>query len=268
MDIIDVIEKFDGQVDYDLAKTCTDVQKAGNSCPLCLKNRYYSDQPVQYTCSQLRHIYVLRYLPVHIKENLTVLEALNVKCVENHWEEPVEVLALGGGPGSEIAALQIFVQANGFFGSEVPEIHVTRVDRVEEWSEIYKVVKQISNGKSPKYKYHRINGDVCSIKKYKGAYDLVFLSYIVSELTDEKAVELGNALSQVVKDRCVLVFNDRNQEAVVNRIELILGLFSVSKQYISSAESHVVINYPEDIKERVRPKLRLSSYRRGVIVAP
>lgn len=268
MDIIDVIEKFDGEVDYDLAKTCTDVQKAGDSCPMCLKNRYYSDQPVQYTCSQLRHIYVLRYLPVHIKENLKVLEALNVKGVEKDWDVPVEVLALGGGPGSEIAALQTFVKENGFFGSEVPEIHVTRVDRVEEWSEIYKVVKQVSKGKTPKYKYHRINGDVCSIKKYKGAYDLIFLSYIISELTDEKAAELGNALSQVVKDHCILVFNDRNQEAVVNRIESILGLFSVSKQYVSSAEHHVGINYPKNIKERVGPKLRLSSYRRGVIVEP
>lgn len=242
MNLIDLIEKFDAEVDYDLAITCTDNQKSGNSCPLCLKNRYYSSRPVQYTCSQLRRIYVLRYLPVHIKENLKVLEALNAKGVENHWEVPVEVLALGGGPGSEIAALQTFVKDNGFFGSEVPEIHVTRLDRVEEWSEIYKVVKQIAKGISPKYKYHRINGDVCSINKYKGAYDLIFLSYIVSELTDEKAAELGGALSQVVKDHCVLVFNDRNEKAVVNRIETIVGLFSVSKQYVSIAESHVGIN--------------------------
>ncbi len=266
MDLVDVLEQFDAAVDYDLAKACTDEHKAGTTCPLCLKNRYYSGQPVQYTCSQLRHIYVLRYLPVHIKENLKVLEALNVKGVEEHWESPVEVLALGGGPGSEVAALQTFVQQNGFFGSDVPEIHVTRLDRVEEWSEIYKTVRRISKGKSPKYKYFRINGDVCSVKKYKGAYDLVFLSYIVSELTDEKAVELGKALSKVVKENFVLIFNDRNEAAVVNRIEMMVGLFAVKGQYVSTTASHVGINYPEDIKERVGPKLTLSSYRRGVIV--
>ena len=266
MDLIEVIEKFDAAVDYGLAKTCTDAQRAGLSCSLCLKNRYYSGQPVQYTCPQLRHVYVLRYLLVHIKENQQVLEALNVKGVEDHWEVPVEVLSLGGGPGSEIAALQTFVQENGFFGSEVPEIHVTRLDRVEEWGEIYKTVRRISKCGSPKYKYFRIIDDVCSVNKYKGAYDLVFLSYIVSELTDEKAAELGSALSEVVKDNCILVFNDRNEEAVVSRIQIIVSLFPVSKQYVSTTASHLGLNYPEDIKERVGPKLKLGSYRRGVIV--
>lgn len=268
MDLVDVLKEFDATVDYDLARICNDDQKAGSSCPLCLKNRYYSGQPVQYTCSQLRYIYVLRYLPVHIKENLKILEALNAKGVENDWESPVQVLALGGGPGSEIAALQTFVHENGFFGSDVPEIHVTRLDRVKEWSEIYKTVRKISKGNTTKYKYLRINDDVCAVEKYKGAYDLIFLSYIVSELTDEKAVRLGMALSRVAKESCLLVFNDRNEQAVVNRIRTIVDLFTVANQYVSTTASHVGMNYPEDIKERVRPKLSLSSYRRGVVVAP
>lgn len=268
MELVEVLEQFDAEVNYDLAKSCTDEQKAGNTCPLCLKNRYYSGRAVQYTCSQLRRIYVLRYLPVHVKENLKILEALNVKGVENDWGNPVQILALGGGPGSEVAALQTFVKQDGFFGSDVPEIHITRVDRVEEWSEIYQSVCGISNGNSPRYKYFRISGDVCAVKEYKGAYDLVFLSYIVSELTDEKSVELGNALSKVVKENVILVFNDRNETAVVNRIEMIVALFAVKDQYVSTTESHVGINYPEDIKERVGPKLWLSSYRRGVVVGP
>lgn len=265
MELAEALEYFDSKVDYELANTCAEEEKAGNSCSQCLRMRYYSGRPVSYTCRQLRLIYVLRYLPVHFKENLDVLEALNRKGVENAWASPIEVLALGGGPGSEIAALQAFVAAHGFFGSSAPEIHVTRLDRVTEWDEVSEIVRLISQGAETKYKYFRIYGDVCEVKGYKGTYDLVFFSYIVSELTDAKAVELGKSLARVLKKKCVLVFNDRNEAPVVNRIEMVAGNFPRVTQYESTEASHVGMAYPEAIKERVGPKLSLTSYRRGIV---
>lgn len=267
MELVEALEYFDSKFDYELAKTCAEEEKAGNSCRQCLSMRYYSGRPVNYTCRQLRLIYVLRYLPVHIKENLDILEALNREGIQNAWASPIEVLALGGGPGSEIAALQTFVAAHGFFGSAVPEIHVTRLDRVTEWDEVPQKVRMISQGAETKYKYFRINGDVCEAKGYKGAYDLVFFSYIVSELTDAKAVELGESLTRVLKKKCVLIFNDRNEASVVNRIEMVAGNFPQVTQYESVEASHVGMAYPEAIKDRVGPKLSLSSYRRGIVAA-
>ncbi|PWB46869.1 MAG: hypothetical protein C3F18_12370 [Nitrosomonadales bacterium] len=268
MDLVEALEYFDSKVDYELAKTCVDKEKVGSSCSQCLSNRYYSNLPVSYRCDQLRLIYVLRYLPVHFKENLDVLEALNRKGVQNSWGSPVEVLALGGGPGSEIAALQHFVATHGFFGSAAPEIHVTRLDRVAEWKPVSDTVRKISQGNLTKFKYLRIDGDVCDVNNFKGAYDMVFLSYIVSELTDAKANELGESLAKVVKKKCVLVFNDRNEVQVVRRIEMLAGRFSHISNYVSTAVSHVGIPYPDAIKDRVGPKLSLSSYRRGIFVEP
>lgn len=268
MDLIEALEYFDEQVDYARAKKCVDAGKSGDSCPQCLKQRYYAGMPVDYSCDQLRLIYALRYLPVHLKENLDILESLAAKGVQNNWGSPVEVLALGGGPGSEIAALHTFVASEGFFGVEVPEIHVTRLDRVKEWDEISKKVRSISKSKKTKFKYFRIDGDVCEVQRFKGAYDLVFFSYIVSELTDAKATELASALKKVLKKTAVLVFNDRNEEAVVSRIALIASQFNCIAEYVSTKMNHVGMSYPDAIKDKVGPKLRLTSYRRGIIVTP
>lgn len=266
MNLVEALEYFDKQVDYARAQKCADTAKTGTSCPECLQQRYYAGVPVDYSCDQLRLIYALRYLPVHLKENLEVLESLTAKGVTSEWEAPVEVLALGGGPGSEIAALQTFVASDGFFGAQVPEIHVTRLDRVKEWDDVSTKVRGISIGKKTKYKYFRIDGDVCDVQRFKGTYDLVFFSYIVSELTDAKAAELATALKKVLKKSAVLVFNDRNEDAVVSRIDLVANQFKCFTEYVSTKTNHVGFSYPDAIKDRVGPKLRLTSYRRGVFV--
>ncbi|MBS1196501.1 MAG: hypothetical protein H6R18_286 [Proteobacteria bacterium] len=269
MDDLDkALSHFDSMVDYEVAPVCPDGRKrSASACRKCLQKQYFPGGTVDYSCSQLRLLYVLCYLPVHLKENLDVLEGLNRNGVENSWAPSIEVLALGGGPGSEIAGFQIFVANHGFFGSNPAGIEITRLDRVAEWSEIFKTVRSIAQGTETKFKYSRIKDDVRKINRYKGTYDLVFLSYIVSELTDVEAVQLGKALANVIKKKCVLVFNDRNETDVVNRIDTITKLLPPAiTEYESKSACHVGMPYPEAIKERVGPKLHLSSYRRGIVV--
>ena len=263
---IEVLRKFDNEVDYDRAKSCENKEKAGDECYLCLQEQYFSGRVVAYDCIQLQYIYVLRYLLAHLKENLEILEGLNQIGIDNNWEKPIEVLTLGGGPGSEIAALQIFIENCGFFGAEISEIYVTCLDRVKDWSEIFMTVRKISQGNSVKYNYERIVDDVCAVNEYKGNYDLVFLSYVISELTDEIVDKLIRSLMYVVKKhKFILIFNDRQEDVVINRIERIVSSFSITGKYFSKENVHIGMSYPDDIQRKVRPKLHLNSYRLGVV---
>lgn len=267
MTLDQLLTSTDQKIDYDQVAACLSATRNGaGSCPDCLHQQYFSGNSIDYTCDQTRLIYVLRFLPVHMQENLSILEGVDANRVKVEEGRPIEVLAIGGGPGSEIAALRKFVLESDYFGHPVQEIHVTRLDRVDEWTGIHLEVRKLYESDKVSYKYSKITGDVTTCADFDGNYDLVFLSYILSELSDSQANKLAEKIHSVTRDTAVLVLNDRNQAQVIQRMKAITEPFNIVSRYTASTEKHFGLSYPDEIRKRAQAKLQMKSYRLGAVV--
>jgi hypothetical protein len=265
MELDELLSTIDAKVNYDKATKCIHPAKnSAQDCPDCLHNQYFSGRAVDYSCEQTRLVYVLRFLPVHMQENYSILQGVDATKVSRR-DGSINVLALGGGPGSEIAALKKFILHNKYFGQQVSEIVVTRLDRVSEWKDQYMSVRKLYPTNGVQFNFKKIEGDVSTCNDYIGKYDLVFLSYILSELDDNQAIDLAARLKTTLNANAVLILNDRNEAAVVRRMKHFADQFDNISRYFSDTQQHLGLNYPQSILDRAKAKLKMKSARLGVV---
>lgn len=264
---------IDKQVDYNLAVNCNQ-QKNNNTsaktCVDCHRSQFFAACKINYACDQFRSIYILRYLPVHIRENFTILMGLlqtfKANDVEVNVEEPIEVLSLGCGPGSEIVAFRMFINQCGYFGSDISNYKITKMDSERGWDMLQSEVDKLCISKNYRIQYTTEIGDVSTCGYLNKKYDIIFLSYILSELSILEANKIAENLHSILKSRAILIFNDRNQSMVVNRINQIMSTFNCSYFFQKKERKYVGIYYPQMILVKSKPKLFLNSFRLGVFV--
>lgn len=263
-----LLRKINESVDWNISDKCSHSTKVGCDCIACTSGQYFDGRPVDYSCDQRRRVYLLRYLHVHLQEVCSAFDGL--RRHDTHlpeWAEKVKVLSIGGGPGSDIAGFRRFVVDYGFYSEVSKQFEITRLERVTEWDALATKVFPIFSADALTFEHNKIHADIKGFKPSKDdPYDIIIMSYVISELDDVTLDVLVKAINKALATRGVLIINDRNEDAVVAKIEKLLSNLRVLAQSRSDDERWCGILYPDDLIDVVKPKRNMTSVRIGAIV--
>ena len=173
-----LLREISESVDWSISDTCAHETKVGFDCIACTSGQYFDGRSVDYSCSQRRKIYLLRYLHVHLKEVYSAFAAL---CrYEDHlpeWAEKVKILSIGGGPGSDIAGFRHFVVDHGFYSETPKQFEITRLERVTEWDGLAPKVFPIFSEDNINFEHKKIHTDIANFKPPTNYYNIIIISY-------------------------------------------------------------------------------------------
>jgi hypothetical protein len=256
-------------VKYEKAKECEDSPAGVEHCAFCLGDQYFDNNQVNYSCKDKRTVYVLRYLPVHLQEVKQCLDGLRGSDeLPLNWPDPVRVLSIGGGPGSDIAGFKKFISDAGFYDENHRNFEILRLEKVEDWNDHASKIVRLYTPEDYEFDYRRKIDDINNLPGcVKGPFDIFLLSYVVSELTELECIELGKAIDTLFNERAVVVINDRSQEEVLEKTRLILQAFNVLDRFSCTTESWCGLHYPDELVGITAPKLNMKSRRYSAVVA-
>ncbi|CAK3436411.1 conserved hypothetical protein [Vibrio crassostreae] len=255
-----IINKFFGEVDFESFNEC---ETGKSDCVVCLRDNYFEATEIDYDCENKRKLYVVRYLPVHIKEVRSALDLISSKRENMLLDKKVlNVMCLGGGPGTDNAAFNKWlVNCRLFDKRSITRVNIVRVDRCEEWSEISPSIINHAFPDDITVKYIKANHDVAKHEiKVGGKIDLVIASYLLSEISDEDIPKVVENIKKNINKNATIVINDRNQSEVTQKIEKVYELLGC--EYVSdSSRMHCDFSFDGKIVETAQPKFSTSSIR-------
>lgn len=238
--------------------SCDDRTPGSGSCVDCFKNQYYGGHEISYDCEEKRKLYVLRYFPVHGKENYSGAERIPCDVIDEWFDnEHVDILSVGGGPGSDIYGVLAYLKEEALRRQVDLSVDVLRLDIEDQWDGVF---DDVMARFFPLVGYRNMKLDVSdgidSISDE--SFDLVTLSYLTSELSTESCLNLAEEVDSVLVDGGVLMINDRPEDVVEQDIRSMFERIEVSyKKYSLSAWAGY--SYPREISRVVVPKFSMSS---------
>lgn len=275
----DVIRHFAQQ--FDSKRKCP---KCKGSCKtgLCVDDCLsYAGKFPDYKCNFLRSAYVLRYFCVH-KAEMKKLLGLNYKRIQNHLsldsKDSITVVSLGAGPGTDFFAFIEWLDDYSMIDTH-PTVKFLRIDKEDDWVNQLADIKNIYDPTIKKLfsKAHFMKNitDILTLpEKNKEEYDILSLSYILSEIKDSAVNLIWNNLRGRLSRKCIILLNDRPEAAVTNKYDKFKSLikkdfprsefidysFSSFLNYgIKRDDTHCDENYPEDYRQMFKAKLNCTS---------
>lgn len=255
-----IINKFFGEVDFSSFSECGTEK---NDCVVCLRDNYFEATEIDYNCENKRKLYVVRYLPVHVKEVQSALNQISLKRASELLDKKVlNVMCLGGGPGTDNAAFNKWLVSCRLFDKKsVTRVNIVRVDRCEEWDEISPHIIAHAFPDDIIVKYIKVNHDVTKHElKAGGKIDLVIASYLLSEISNKDIPKVVGNIRKNIGSNATIVINDRNQTEVRQKIENLYKLLGC-KFESDSSQLHCGFSFDSKIVESAQPKFNTSSIR-------
>jgi len=189
-----------------------------SECADCHRDAYRPNGAPDYTCDNFRRVYVIRYLAAHTAQ----LRAPVSRCFGEEEAEKAVIrgASLGGGPGVEAIAL-----INQLANSETNHTVVFHnFDRERSWKSMYLdlVEKLAENTESISVspEFHELNSPIVRFKPPDlKPYDIMFISWILSELDDQETRSRLLAQSLLaVCDRGYIIIADRTEQTLNSEI--------------------------------------------------
>ncbi|ENK0806007.1 hypothetical protein ACTQ7D_000384 [Vibrio fluvialis] len=255
-----IINIFFNEVDFNSFANCG-VGK--DDCVGCLSDNYFEATEINYDCENKRKLYVVRYLPVHVKEVQSALDLISsTRTNELLGKRVLNVLCLGGGPGTDSAAFNKWLVSKRLFDKKsLTKVNVVRVDRCEEWNAISPRIIKHAFPDDLDVNYKRSNNDLTKNNLNAGIKaDLVIASYLLSEISLEDIPKVADNIMKNITDKATIVINDRNQAEVKQRIEKLYDILGC-KFVQDGTQIHCGISIDNNIVENAKPKLMTKSIR-------
>lgn len=252
------ISNFFYDVDFNSSDTC-EITK--DDCVQCLSDGYWDDK-VDYGCKNKRLLYVVRYLPVHTKEVRSALNLIPAEEVAKLLSNSsLNVICLGGGPGTDNRAFNKWLNFKRLFKKgKLTHVRITRVDRCSEWNDIASRIIWDEFPDDIKVTLKRNNHDVVKHNlKICNKGQVLIASYLISEIALEDIDKLADNIRRISAEGAHLVINDRNQTEVVEKIEALYKALGVKSPTVCNEQCHCGVSYPDEIRDKSKPKLNTSS---------
>ena len=264
-----LITKYYNEVDPGNWQACGNALPGSNNCVDCFHKQYFDGNNISYDCEQKRKIYVLSYLPVHHKEVYLALSKVPKKVTTTiAGKKSIRILSIGSGPGSDILAFKKIILDGQIFLGDAKDILISMVEKVPSWDVISEEVLQLYNCNGLNYSYNRYHFDFGAKEMEKNFdFDYLLLSYVISEFKGNEIHTFTNNLQRCIGNPSVLIINDRNQESVIDKINQIVNEFKVNQIIKSCSEEWCGVAYPQNIKDKIKPKLTTKSIRYTVVVS-
>jgi len=271
--IMNVIEDFHKQINYDLYIDCNEKFYNAENCIECCSKPYYERIQIDYTCPQKRKIYVARYAPTHISEISEALSKTPTKLINDIFRKNVlTVASIGGGPGTDIAAFNnwLYHSSHSFESFNLQTVRYLRLDIHEHWNDISIELINLDKIKEIKYKFCREIIDISAEPinpQFHDRFDVIILSYIFSEIDENKIKYFAKNVFQMLSEKTLIIVNDRAEpkvEYTINQFFSNLGINAMDKKYRTSG--HCGFSYPDDIRDKVQPKLSKNSVIYNILI--
>jgi hypothetical protein len=251
---------------------CDDATPGATDCLSCFQKQYFDGNTISYDCNQKTYIYVARYFPVHVKENAVALKLIP-RDIANRLvaENPVNIISIGGGPGSDTFAVKNFlIEKEGFEINTEKDVYLLRIDKEENWNKIAGAVNsRVASTELIKFDARKQLFDITSRKdwpkKPDRLYNIITMSYFLSEMKSNAEIEvIADYINMISSDICsVLIINDRDEEKVHRFKNLLFDkLDSITKfELDNNSRYHCGFFYNDDDRDFISPKLNTNSIR-------
>lgn len=261
MPIIDLVTEIEATFDYSRNSTCVNRIDNAKSCFACCQNRYFNGRGIDYECDQFRKAYILRYLPVHIHENYLALRRIPRDVIEVIGQnETVNMLSLGGGPGTDIAAFKKFVGLGHLDDMATRSFRIVRIEREDGWNGLARSVHGLFDCGNFEIIHRRKHQDVLVPFRQDNIH-IVTISYLISEIDTENIPILAKNINRVLAGTAVIIVNDRDEEVVRTRAEVLFRNIGNCTFTSRNGREHCGEFFPDDLRDRVVPKLKTNSIR-------
>ena len=186
---------------------------------------------------------MLRYMVVHCTEIISILDIVNVNNFNQ--KEPLNILIIGGGSGIDILAFNEWIK--GKLGY-LPQINYTAVDK-EDWGDCFDI---LTARYSSKIDFR--NEYITENTILEDRYDLVMMSYVLSELSQDMRKILW---SKVYINKIILI-NDRAEDNVLESLKSFKDDVENSNcKYFDNM--HCGFTFPDVIYDNMQPKINKKS---------
>lgn len=252
----DIIQYFFSNLDGTKWNSCLNRTPHSISCIDCFKRQYFDGNSISYECEEKRKIYVTRYLPAHMAENIVGFYNINQNILDI-WRQNniVRILSIGGGPGSDLCSFLDFMESDNI---DI-EIEMTKLDIQPLWDSISSdILGSFSDNLNANFRIIHGNALERLSDFPTGYFDVVCCSYLISEISQADFETLGATLRPLLTSNGVLVINDRPEDQVQENIKLVYQGAEISNKIFHNT-SWAGFTYPYAIASVVQPKLNMSS---------
>lgn len=253
MTIMDVVNKFHQEIDYEAHQNCKLKHHTASNCIECCSQPYYEGTEVDYSCEQKRKLYVVRYAPAYASEVYNALSKTPRRSMEELYNKPIiNIASLGGGPGTDIAACKRWLSNNLEHEDRTHEARFLRVDINNDWAKISPELIKLYDSEDLDYHYARITADLSKdpINSLSfDSFDIILISYLISELNPADIINLAKSVLERIKEKAIIIINDRRQEAVIEKIESFIKEVNGSVNSLTEPHErdHCGESYPDEI---------------------
>lgn len=242
-------ERFDG---------CESKTARSHSCLDCFKNQFFDGNKISYDCEEKRKLYLLRYFFVHSMENYHGAKSIPCDVIDGWFENGhVDILSIGGGPGSDVCGVLEYLEEEAKTRQVNLSINVVRLDIEDQWDEAFKDVME-RFFPSANYRTVHLDANEGFETISDESFDLATASYLTSELSTEKCLNLANEIDSILVDGGVLMINDRPEGIVEQNIRSMFDQIKLIYKE-QSLNGWAGYSYPNDIAAAVAPKFKMKS---------
>ncbi|WP_147822859.1 hypothetical protein [Aeromonas hydrophila] len=265
-----LIEELYTEIDLEVFSDCEHAAHGVTSCPKCCSRQYFNENEINYSCEQKMKLYIIRYLPVHASEIRYSLGILRINAEVNGIlsQDNLNVLSIGGGPGSDIIGFREVHRSIHNRRARLEEepyaanVNYLKVEVNDDWNALFDRVINTAVDDQVGHvneNYDCIYWDATSIDLDIDRQDVILLSYIVSELTDDEAILLANNIQRWSDENTIIIVNDRSQEEVTNRVNLMFEILNAQDAGEFESTGWAGFVYPDEIRDSCEVKLNRSS---------
>ncbi|AMX03693.1 hypothetical protein A3224_14855 [Microbulbifer thermotolerans] len=224
----------------------------------CFQSQFFYGNEISYACEEKRKLYVLRYFPVHCKENYHGAKNIPYDVVDKWFGYGyVKILSVGGGPGSDICGVLEYLEEEALSRQLDLSVDVVRLDIEDQWDEVFDdVMERFFPWVNYRTVHLNVSDGIDLISDEN--FDLVTISYLISELSKEACINLADEVGSVLVDGGVLIINDRPEGVVEKNIRSMFDRIELSYEESSMCD-WAGYSYPNDVAEAVGPKFNMNS---------
>jgi hypothetical protein len=223
-------------------------------CVQCCSGSYYNQgRAIQYQCKNSKRVYLIRYLASQVKQvqfaiDSSVLETIGAR-------QTITLASLGGGPGTEVIAMMDTLRNTN-------NQHALDFDSFEiepSWKPIFDDLTTRFAQRMPnltlraRFRSHNVSG---GIQALTNQYDVVFVSWLLSELADQGRITVLGRLAQLLKSDGLAVIADRPEASLISRVnQIIAGEPDLMVVESDTQTEHCGVTFPNDVRTAYQVKL-------------
>ncbi len=221
-------------------------------CVDCHIGSYYPEGNPTYKCDNFKRVYLVRYFATQFAQSDFVIKEHILHHIEGKAD--LSAVSLGGGPAPEALAFM-----NGLSSYEGDyNLFFDNIDCEASWEEVYHdISRQFTNYVgNVKLKTRFSCYDVTSYVSER-RYDIVFISWILSEMSEQDMFKVLKVASNLVTPQGYIVVMDSWETAVVENISSVVHEITelTMQEHDERWTRHCGVSFPDDLREYFKVRL-------------